>query len=113
MSEDGRSRVKIQCPHCDEVNRVRLPRHLTLARMDESKTGESKTAEGKILRTQCGKCDETVRFHAPEGYSFQAKTSEAARHFAARYRYLTGRGGSITRGLKSAREAFRRSYFDR
>jgi len=109
----GRSRVKIRCPHCSEKNTVRLPRHLTLARMDETRTGEARTSEGKVLRTKCGKCAEDVRFHAPEGYSFQAKTSEAARHFAARYRYLTGRGGSITRGIRSAREAFRKSYWGR
>ncbi len=98
------AKVRIQCPHCDQMNTVRLPKHLSLAE------GE---ADGKVLKTMCGGCSETVRFHAPEGYRFARRASEAERTFAARYRYLTGRGGSIVRGLRSAREAFRKSYFDR
>jgi len=109
-ASEARSKVKIRCPHCDEKNTVRLPKHLTVVR--SAYAGEADASEGKILRTQCGKCDETVRFHAPEGHAFVRRTGEAQRHFAQRYAYLTGRGGNpITRGLRSAREAFRRSYY--
>ena len=110
-SSEARSRVQVKCPHCGSGNRVRLPGHLTVVR--SAYASEADASEGKILRTQCGSCAETVRFHAPEGHAFVRRTGEAARHFRQRYNYLTGRGGSIVRGLRSAREAFRRSYFDR
>ena len=107
------AKVRVQCPHCDQTNTVRLPKHLQLAYAGEGEDGEAYASEGKsrILRTQCGKCGETVRFHAPEGHKFSNRESAAVSHFNDRYRYLTGRGGSIVRGLRSAREAFRRSYF--
>jgi len=112
--DQGRSKVNIRCPHCDEKNTVRLPKHLTVVRSAYAGEGEAYASEGKILRTKCGKCAEMVRFHAPEGHRFVRRTGEAQRHFAQRYRYLTGRGGNpITRGIRSAREAFRRSYFGR
>jgi hypothetical protein len=112
---EGRSRVNVKCPHCGEGNRVRLPKHLTVVRSAQTaQTDEAQTAEGKILKTRCAQCAETIRFHAPEGHSFVRRTGEAARHFNQRYRYLTGRGGNpVTRGIRSAREAFRRSYFGR
>lgn len=105
-------KVRVQCPACERENIVRLPKHLTVVRGAYAGEGEG---GGKLLKTQCGGCSENIRFRAPEGHRFANRESAAVSHFKQRYGYLTGRAGHnpIVRGLRSAREAFRRTYFDR
>jgi len=107
----GLDKVNVRCPSCGETSKIRLPRHIKLAKTAYASETEGK---GRIMRTQCGSCSESIRFHAPEGMRFVNRESAAVRHFTQRYGYLTGRSRNpITRGLKSAREAFKRSYFGR
>ena len=74
--DQGVSKVKIECPHCDRENTVRLPPHLTVTRA--SRTGEGDGGQDKLLRTKCGHCGETVRFHAGEGFAFTKRESAAS-----------------------------------
>jgi len=106
--EERALRVSVRCSACGETSKVRLPNHIRLAKTAYAAEGES--GKGRIMRTRCA-CGETVRFHAPEGYAFAKRESAA---FMTRYNYLAGRGPNpIMRGLRSAREAFRRSYYGR